>query len=89
MPIQHFAVPTVSAVREFDDWIRRHEHDGFFVSVRSPGLATLHRASCTHGEASRMTDELGGIQKICSSDRFALTDWVRENRINLKRCDCI
>jgi len=89
MTVQRFATPTVSAVRDFDDWIRRHEHDGFLVSVGSPGFAVLHRAGCTRNEVSRMVDEDGPIAKVCSTDRFALAEWARENRVELKHHDCV
>ena len=91
MAVQRFAAPTVSDVQDFDDRIRRREHDGFgfLVSMSSPGGAVLHRAGCTRNEVSRMVDEDGPIAKVCSTDRFALAEWARENRVELKHHDCV
>lgn len=89
MPILHFVAGTPTPARDFDDWVRHHEHDGFFVSVRAPNNAVLHRASCALVGAVGRSGSNDDTERFCSCDRFALTDWARASSLELTRCDCV
>jgi hypothetical protein len=87
MPVLHFSGSTPVPSPDFDDWVRLHEHDGFFVSVDSQGTATLHRASCALVGAAAKNRSTAG--HVCSCDRSELSDWARAERFELKRCECV
>ena len=77
-----------AADARFDHWYQQQDGEAFFLNLRTPRQATLHRAPCPHylfGSPVRLASN----RKVCAERMADLRQWADEAGIATQDCtDC-